>query len=238
MLIRRPWPVGLAALCLMIAWVFQEALAATAEDWREYRNERYGFNLHYPADAFTMERTSEAGDGQVFVSQVGNARLLVGALVNDSGYSPASYQEYIASRSYGDYAIGYRRLGQGWFVLSGEGKGKVFYEKVMFSCAGRLINSFALLYSVDEREFFDPIVERIENTFRPGRDCEHAGLPAPPAPAPAQRAPRQYLSATNRERSALADRIARARGRDVVVVLRRATPPYDYRIVRGYASRP
>ena len=94
MFIRRPWPVGLVALGLTIACgVFQEALAATAEDWREYRNERYGFNLHYPADAFTMERTSEAGDGQVFVSQVGNARLLVGALVNDSGFSPASYQE-------------------------------------------------------------------------------------------------------------------------------------------------
>jgi hypothetical protein len=237
MLTRRPWPVGLIVLGLMIACgVLQEALAATAEDWREYRNERYGFNLHYPADAFTMERTSEAGDGQVFVSQVGNARLLVGALVNDSGFSPASYQEYIARRSYADYEIGYRRLGQGWFVLSGEGKGKVFYEKVMFSCAGRLINSFALLYSVAERAFFDPIVERIENTFRPGRDCEHAGLPAPPPPV--QRTPRQYLSPTNAERSALADRIARARGRDVVVVLRRTTPPYDYRIVRGYASRP
>ena len=186
-----------------------------------------------------MERTSEAGDGQVFVSQVGNARLLVGALVNDSGFSPASYQEYIARHSYSDYEIGYRRLGQGWFVLSGEGKGKVFYEKVMFSCTGRLINSFALLYSVAERAFFDPIVERIEIPFGP------AGIVNTPAfqhhrlrlRSP-QRAPRQYLSATNRERSALADRIARARGRDVVVVLRRTTPPYDYRIVRGYASRP
>ena len=237
MFIRRPWPVGLVALGLTIACgVFQEALAAPAEDWREYRNERYGFNLHYPADAFTMERTSEAGDGQVFVSQVGNARLLVGALVNNSGFSPASYQEYIARHSYSDYEIGYRRLGQGWFVLSGEGKGKVFYEKVMFSCTGRLINSFALLYSAAERAFFDPIVERIENTFRPGRDCEHAGLPAPPPPV--QRTPRQHLSPTNAERSALADRIARTRGRDVVVVLRRTTPPYDYRIVRGYASRP
>jgi hypothetical protein len=236
MLIRRPWPAGLVVLGLTIACAFQEALAVTAEDWREYRNERYGFNLQYPADAFTVERTSEIGDGQVFVSQVGNARLLVGALVNDSEFSPASYQEYIARHSYADYEIGYRRLGQGWFVLSGEGKGKVFYEKVMFSCAGRLINSFALLYSVDERAFFDPIVERIEDTFRPGRDCERAGLPAPPPPV--QRAPRQYLSAPNGERSALADRIARARGRDVVVVLRRTTPPYDYRIVRGYASRP
>jgi hypothetical protein len=40
------------------------------------------------------------------------------------------------------------------------------------------------------------------------------------------------------ERSALVDRIARARGHDVLVVLRRKTPPYDQIVVRGYASQP
>ena len=34
-------------------------------------------------------------------------------------------------------------------MLSGEGNGKTFYEKVMFSCGGRLINSFAMLYPTD-----------------------------------------------------------------------------------------
>ena len=38
------------------------------------------------------------------------------------------------------------------------------------------------------------------------------------------------------EGSAVADRIARARGRDVVVVLRRRGWPHDYKIVRGYAA--
>jgi hypothetical protein len=35
----------------------------------------------------------------------------------------------------------------------------------------------------------------------------------------------------------MADRIARQRGHDVIVVLRRSSPPYDYKILRGYASR-
>jgi hypothetical protein len=35
----------------------------------------------------------------------------------------------------------------------------------------------------------------------------------------------------------LADRIARQRGTDVIVIMRRTTPPYDYKYVRGYASR-
>jgi hypothetical protein len=40
------------------------------------------------------------------------------------------------------------------------------------------------------------------------------------------------------ERSALADRIARSRGHDVIVILRRTTPPYDRKLVRGYVSAP
>lgn len=35
----------------------------------------------------------------------------------------------------------------------------------------------------------------------------------------------------------LADRIARERGTDVIVIMRRTTPPYDYKYVRGYATR-
>jgi len=225
-----------ATLSLLASGVRAEAQVAPALDWRDYRNERYGFSLQYPADVFAVERTAEAGDGQVFVSQIGRARLLVGAFVNERGYSPATYQAYIARESYGGYAIGYERHGRGWFVLSGDGQGKVFYEKVVFSCAGRLINSFSLLYSAADSDTFDPIIERIEDTFRLGKDCARAGLPdvASERPRPVIRSP----SVGPEERSSLADRIARARGHDVFVVLRRTSPPFDYRFVRGYASRP
>src|SRR5215475_14036338 len=164
-----------ATLSLLASGVRGQAQAALALDWREYHNERYGFSLQYPADIFVVERTARAGDGQVFFSQIGNARLLVGAFVNERGYSPASYLAYIARASYGGYAIGYQRLGGSWFVLSGDGQGKVFYEKVVFSCAGRLITSFALLYSLADRDTFDPIIERIEDAFRSGKDCVRAG---------------------------------------------------------------
>ena len=242
-----------AALAGFLAIGCSGPLAAAVGDWTEYRNERFGFSLGYPGSVFAVERKTDAGDGQVFVASDGDARLLVGALVNDSAYTPATYQEYVARHSYGEYKIGYRRLGSSWFVLSGEGNGRVFYEKVMFSCGGRLINSFAMIYPVAQRQIFDPIVERVENTFRPGNDCERAGLsPGPPkrqetkvpraaAPPPpekrlaSRKPPRRQETG---ERSALADRIARARGQDVYVVLRRATPPYDRKVVRGYASAP
>lgn len=205
---------------------------AAPQDWTEYRNERYGMSLEYPADLFVVERQTEAGDGQVFVATEGDARLLVGGLVNQGGYTAASYQDYIARRSYGDYKLGYRRLGQTWFVLSGEGNGRIFYEKVMFTCGGRLINSFAMIYPIDKRHIFDPIVERVEDTFTPARDCKRAGLALSP---PSRReAPASVRSV---ERSMLADRIARSRGQDVIVILRGTHPPYERKIVRGYVTR-
>ena len=112
----------------------ENANAALAADWKEYRNERFGLSLHYPADVFTLDRAAEAGDGQLFVSQNGDARLLVGGLIDESGFSPASYRSYLTRKSYGQYQIDYRPSGSNWFVLSGEGNGQIVYEKVMFSC--------------------------------------------------------------------------------------------------------
>jgi hypothetical protein len=156
---------------LLLTLTFATAAQAEAQDWRTYSNPRYGFSLQYPSDVFAVERTAEAGDGQLFVAKDGDARLLVGTLTNDTRFTPRSYQTYVAQNSYAGYRISYRRLGDTWFALSGEGNGKIFYEKAMFSCAGRLINSFAMIYPAHQRRVFDRIVERVEDSFRPGRKC-------------------------------------------------------------------
>src|SRR4029077_716096 len=155
-------------------WLLVLVLTTTgagASDWHTYSNARYGFSLQYPSDVFAVERAAEAGDGQLFVAKNGEARLLVGTLSNEANFTPASYQNYIARNSYADYRIDYHRLGGSWFALSGEGNGKIFYEKAMFSCGGRRINSFAMIYRSDQRHIFDRIVERIEDSFRPGPNC-------------------------------------------------------------------
>jgi hypothetical protein len=210
------------------------AREATSGDWVRYHNQRFGFRVDYPADVFHVERTSEAGDGRVFAARDGEARLLVGALRNEDEHSPKSYQDFLARDSYHEYKISYRPLGEDWLVLSGEGGGKVFYEKAMFSCQGQLISSFAMIYPAAQRDRFDPIVARIANGFVPGRapcqasDAQSRRPPRPASPEPATPSDWQ---------ARVADRIARDRGRDVIVVLRRATPPYDYKYVRGYAPR-
>jgi hypothetical protein len=148
--------------------------AGQSSEWATYRNERFGFSLRYPKDVFATERTSESRDGEVFVGMRGHGRLLVGAFVNEDRHTVDSYRRFIAKQSYSEFDISYAPRGGTWFVLSGEGSGSVFYEKVMFSCAGRVINSFVLMYPVESKREFDPIVESIEKTFRPGRDCERS----------------------------------------------------------------
>jgi hypothetical protein len=161
--------LGRAARWLLVIQL--TAGSSLADDWLTYNNPRYGFSLQYPSNVFAVERTAQAGDGQLFVAKNGDARLLVGTLSNEANFTPASYRSYIARHSYADYRIGYHRLGGSWFALSGEGNGKIFYEKAMFSCGGRRINSFAMIYRADQRHIFDRIVERVENSFRPGANC-------------------------------------------------------------------
>ena len=66
--------------CSALAGLAQ-AQPGDSRDWATYRNDRFGLFLRYPADVLYPERASEAGDGQVFVSRDGDARLLVGALL-------------------------------------------------------------------------------------------------------------------------------------------------------------
>ena len=161
---------GLALAIGLISLLGNSAVRA-ALDWVPYVNQRFGFSMRYPANLFEPERRSEAWDGEVFTGMRGQGRLLVGALENSDGHSIGSYMNMIKQQSYAGYNVDYAPRGATWFVLSGENDRDVFYEKVMFSCSGRIINSFALIYPIESKREFDPIVEGIEKTFRPGQDC-------------------------------------------------------------------
>ena len=144
------------------------AVAAAAQDVATYRNDRHGFSLSYPAGTFTPQQPPAGDDGRVFVSRDGNARLLAGALPNADGMSLRDYRSLVLQQSYPGAVIDYAPMRDTWFVLSGTRDGIMFYERVTFTCGGRRINSWAMLYPAAERRLYDRIVEQVARSYRAG----------------------------------------------------------------------
>jgi hypothetical protein len=163
-----------AALLATAAGVTADRPAAQGlgEETATYFNKRYGFTLTYPTTQFKpQEPLSE--EGRVWVSPDGNAKLLAGAVPNPEGMTLQAYREFVKKQSYPDASIDYAPVRDTWFVLSGIRNGTMFYERVTFTCGGRLINSWAMLYPADERKVYDRIVERVARSYRAGaRSCE------------------------------------------------------------------
>jgi hypothetical protein len=119
--------------------------------------------------------TQIEGDGKpafhYFVSPNSQAKLIVGAWNNREGRTPDQFKRWVMANAGGYDELTYRPRGRSWFVLSGYRGDDIYYEKVMFSCAGQVINVMAITYPTGERDLYDPVVERMEDNFRPGRGC-------------------------------------------------------------------
>ncbi len=169
-------------LLLLLAVLGSQSAAAFIDSdrlgWTEYRNERFGLTMRYPSAVFRSHRSSASGDGDLFETQDGKARLLVGSLANSDRFTPRSYQAFIARESYPGLKVDYAPIRETWTVLSGTLGETMVYEKAMFSCGGERISTFAMTYPVEERSFYDRVVEVVEHTFRPSSEgCDQDGSP-------------------------------------------------------------
>ena len=146
----------------------QEAAAQDRGGLATYRNERHGYSLSYPAAQFiALPQATE--DARLFVSNDDKARLLVGTLENSTNKSLVEYRTFLLGESYAGAKIDYAPVRDSWFVLSGIARnGMMFYQRVTFTCDGRSINSWALLYPEAERATYDRIVEQVHRSYRVG----------------------------------------------------------------------
>jgi hypothetical protein len=144
---------------------------APAGQWVNEREAQLGFAFSYPPQVFQ----EMPGDGKpgfhYFDARTSKAKFLVGGWNNQAQQSPESFKRWVIANAGGYDDVTYRPRGRSWFVLSGYRGDNIYYEKVMFSCGGRLVNIFAISYPTAERDVFDPVVERMEDAFRPGRRC-------------------------------------------------------------------
>jgi hypothetical protein len=159
-----------AGLCLLTVG---SALGAGdwRQDWATVENDRHGFLIAYPVEVFQPKTAPTTDEGRVLYSPDGKAQLLVGAFANDEQMTLQAYREFLLQESYSGAAIDYSPVHGTWFVLSGTLGDREFYERVSFTCGGRLINSWAMVYPVspaDQNRFYDRVVEAIARTYTPG----------------------------------------------------------------------
>ena len=161
-------PYFILAVAALLAASPVKAVSQQAGDWTSYRNARYGFMIAYPTALFAADPEKESDQGRAVVSADGRARLLIGAFENADQASLADYRAFLLKESYADAAIDYAPVRDKWFVLSGTRDGNMFYERVTFTCGGRIINSWAMVYPAAERRTYDRVVERVARSYAAG----------------------------------------------------------------------
>jgi hypothetical protein len=146
-------------------------LGSATLPWSFEEDPDLGFRYAFPRTLFA----ETPGDGKLgfhyFASQNSAAEFLVGAWNNRQGQTPEEFKRWLIANAGGYDDVTYRPRGRSWFVLSGYRGEDIYYEKVMFSCGGQVVNVMAITYPTDQRDHYDPVVERMEDNFRPGRSC-------------------------------------------------------------------
>ncbi|MBK9078351.1 MAG: hypothetical protein WBP38_07550 [Hyphomicrobium sp.] len=138
------------------------------DDWATVKNDRHGFAIAYPVDVFEQKSAPTTDEGRVLISKDGKAKLLVGAFENADHNSLQDYRQFLLDEQYAGADIDYAPVKKRWFVLSGTRNGQMFYERVSFTCGGKLINSWAMVYPADERKTYDRVVDAVARTYMPG----------------------------------------------------------------------
>jgi hypothetical protein len=168
---RRRSRAAFSSIAFLVAGIasFSPGLAADwRRDWATLHNERHGFLIAYPIEIFEQQSVPTTDEGRVLQSRDGKAQLLVGAFVNDDGTTIEAYREYLMQENYAGAQIDYAPVRSRWFVLSGTIGDRTFYERVSFTCGGRLINSWAMIYPKAEGRLYDRVVEAVARTYSPG----------------------------------------------------------------------
>jgi hypothetical protein len=159
----------LALTALFLVFVIGSAAATVPpQEWRNKEGPVFGFRFSYPEELFTATGTEESS--HYFESAAENAKFVVGAWRNTDGETPEEVKRWMLS-NVGYDSITYEPRGRSWFVLSGYHRAKIFYQKALFSCGGRVVSLLAISYPIASRNVFDSVVERMEDSFRAARSC-------------------------------------------------------------------
>ncbi len=143
--------------------------------WATYQNTRFSFALKYPVDVFAFD-TGPANDNvRILVSRDGDAVLRIFAAENIAGTKLAQYRRSLIEKRYAGAVFDHTQQRKSWFVLSGTHGDKAFYERVTFSCDGRSIHGWQMIFPLSERTLYDLVADEVHRNYThtsgPGARC-------------------------------------------------------------------
>jgi hypothetical protein len=164
---------SIASVCMLfLAAVIPVGVGrAATQSWSYEQDADLGFRYAYPPTLFSEIGGDDKPAFHYFVSHDTDAKFLVGAWDNREGKTPDEFKRWLVTNAGGYEEVTYRPRGRSWFVLSGYRGDDIYYEKVMFSCGGQVVNVMAITYPTERRDLYDQFVEHMEDAFKPGRPC-------------------------------------------------------------------
>jgi hypothetical protein len=139
-----------------------------SDGWTTYVSDEFGYSVYYPSAFFEPQAIAQGSEPKTFLSFDKTAKLVVSGVVNDEGFTADTYRTTLL-RDFGGYEmVGYMPRGKTWFVLSGTRGENTYYQKVIFSCANRIINVFSVTFPTAEKSFYSGLIEVMEDRFRTG----------------------------------------------------------------------
>lgn len=162
----------LGVLVAALSALLTGSASAASYHWSQQRDAVTGYRYAVPQAIFSPIEGDDRPAFNYFVSDDGRAKLMYGAWDKEADATPASLKRWMIENAGGEKNLTYEPRGKSWFVVSGYKGDLVYYEKVMFSCGNRIVSIFAIAYPKADRARYDPAVERMEDVFRPGYDCQ------------------------------------------------------------------
>jgi len=197
-------PLRMLASIILIGLSLSNISFAQSNNLTTYDNQRFGYTVVYPSNIFqsapsgdlasdatspgrnetsgTAPQTDAARngndsvseDGRTFISLDGRSKMVVFGGFNSENFRLEDYRATILKEFKGYDNVTYGPKGKTWFVLSGFRGDAIYYQKVLFSCSGQIINVLSITFPAEQKPSYEPIVEALEDNFRParGRDCD------------------------------------------------------------------
>ena len=156
--------IGIFVLIAAFALLLFPRHPAAAPPFATYTNSKFGFRIDYPS-SFITKSIEENGDGVTMLSSDGSASLVVAGGNNVAALKVRDYYNSVIATATG--TRGYHRLGNSWFVVTWVNRqGQVVYTKMFVGTGAQ--NSFTFTFPESQRATYEPLVTRMEKSFRPG----------------------------------------------------------------------